>query len=82
MAAAVPERTAVAGIMQEQLEDLQARFAHQELAIEALNDTVVRQDRLIAELREELAQVKQMLRELKPSPLGADVAAEPPPPHY
>lgn len=68
--------------MQDQLEDLQVRSAHQELAIEALNETVARQDQLIAGLREELAQLKQMLLELKPSPLGVDAADEPPPPHY
>jgi len=68
--------------MQAQLEDLQIRFAHQEMAIEALNETVARQDQRIAELREELRQVKLMLLELKPSPLGADVVDEPPPPHY
>ena len=68
--------------MQEQLEDLQVRAAHQELAIEALNATVARQDRLIAELREELERLRQTVSELKPSPLGADVADEPPPPHY
>ena len=68
--------------MQDQLEDLQIRFAHQELAIEALNETVAQQDRQITELREELVQIKHMLRELKPSPLGGDVADEPPPPHY
>lgn len=68
--------------MEDQIEDLQVRFAHQELAIEALNETVAHQDRQIAELREELVQLKQMLLELKPSPLGNDVAGEPPPPHY
>ena len=68
--------------MQDRIEDLQVRFAHQELAIEALNETVAQQDRQIAELREELAQLRNMLRELKPSPLGGDVADEPPPPHY
>jgi len=68
--------------MQAQLEDLQIRSAHQELAIEALNETVARQDQMLTELREELMRVKQMLQELKPSPLGADVADEPPPPHY
>jgi len=68
--------------MEDQIEDLQVRFAHQELAIDALNKTVAHQDRQIAELREELVQLKQMLLELKPSPLGNDVADEPPPPHY
>lgn len=68
--------------MQEQLEDLQIRLTHQDLAIEALNQTVAKQDRRIAELGEELARVRQILAELKPSPLGADSAQEPPPPHY
>jgi SlyX protein len=68
--------------MQDQLEDLQIRWAHQELAIEALNETVARQDQQIVELRQELARLKQMLLELKPSPLGGDAADEPPPPHY
>jgi SlyX protein len=68
--------------MQDQLEDLQIRWAHQELAIEALNETVARQDQQIVELRRELERLKQMLLELKPSPLGADTADEPPPPHY
>ncbi|MCG6967407.1 MAG: SlyX family protein [Chromatiaceae bacterium] len=68
--------------MHDPIEDLQMRFAHQELAIEALHDSVLRQDRLIAELREELVRIKQQVRELRPSPLGADGADEPPPPHY
>jgi len=68
--------------MQDQLEDLQIRWAHQELAIEALNETVARQDQQIVGLRQELGRLKQMLLELKPSPLGADTADEPPPPHY
>jgi SlyX protein len=68
--------------MQEQLEDLQIRLTHQDLAIEALNQTVAKQDRRIAELGEELARVRQILAELKPSPLGADSEQEPPPPHY
>ena len=68
--------------MQDQLEDLQIRWAHQELAIDALYETVARQDQQIVELRQELARLKQMLLELKPSPLGGDTADEPPPPHY
>lgn len=68
--------------MREQLEDLQVRLAHHELALETLNETVVRQDRLIAELREELRRVQQQLRDLRPSPLDGDPSAEPPPPHY
>lgn len=68
--------------MQADIEDLQVRFAHQELAIEALSDAVVRQEQLIAALRGELDRVKNDLRELRPSPLGQDGGDEPPPPHY
>lgn len=67
--------------MNEAVEDLQMRFAHQEVALEALNDTVVRQARMIDALRSELDQVKRDLRELRPSPLSG-AADEPPPPHY
>ena len=82
MAASVPQCATLAGLMQDPIEDLQVRFAHQELAIEVLNKTVARQEREIAELRDELARLKQQLHELRPSPLGADPADEPPPPHY
>lgn len=68
--------------MSDPLEDLQVNVAHQELAVEALSDEVASQGRLIAELRAELDQLKRQMRELKPSPLGADAGDEPPPPHY
>ncbi len=67
---------------EQQLEDLQIRLTHQEMAIEALNRVVTEQDGLIAQLRAELAQVRQMLHALQPSPLGDATAEEPPPPHY
>ncbi|HPE80159.1 MAG TPA: SlyX family protein [Gammaproteobacteria bacterium] len=68
--------------MREELEDLQVRFTHQELAIEVLNQAVVRQDQLIVEMRRELARLQEIVRELRPSPLDGDPAHEPPPPHY
>lgn len=66
----------------QEIEDLQSRLAHQELAIERLSDTVARQDRLIAALREDVRELAQRLRELKPSPLDGGATVEPPPPHY
>lgn len=67
---------------QDPIADLQARFAHQELAIEALNETVVRQERLISELRAELNQLAQVLRELR-EPLGdRGIKGGEVPPHY
>ena len=68
--------------MSAELEDLQIRVTHQDLAIETLNDTVARQDRQITQLREELDQLRELVRELRPSPLGGDPGDEPPPPHY
>jgi len=65
-----------------EIEDLQVRLAHQDVAIEELNATVAQQDRLIQAMAVELKQVKDILRELRPSPLGDDPADEPPPPHY
>ena len=68
--------------MREELEDLQVRFTHQELAIEVLSQAMVRQDQLIVEMRRELARLQEIVRELRPSPLDGDPAHEPPPPHY
>lgn len=64
-----------------EIEDLQCRIAHQELTIEALNETVVRQQQQLDALRDELAQVKGMVRDLRPSPLDGPVDHELPP-HY
>lgn len=82
MAPPVPQCTAVARVSERQIEDLQVRIAHQELAIEALNQTVARQDRQLAALIDRLAELTQLLRELRPSPLDGDAGQEPPPPHY
>lgn len=68
--------------MADAVEELQIRLAHQELAIEALNEALARQDRLLLDLRAEIRSLHERLQALKPSPLGDDPAAEPPPPHY
>ncbi|MGD1982941.1 MAG: SlyX family protein [Chromatiaceae bacterium] len=68
--------------MTDPIEDLQSRLAHQELAIEALNEAVARQDRLLLDLQAEIRSLHERLQALKPSPLGEDPMAEPPPPHY
>ena len=64
------------------LERLQVQVAHQELAIEALNDSVLRQERLIEQLRRELDSMRERVAALQPSPVASDPRAEPPPPHY
>ncbi len=68
--------------MQDAIEDLQVKFAHQELELESLSKAVIEQQQLIDRLRDELEHVKNVLAELKPSPLGEAGAPEPPPPHY
>ena len=68
--------------MTDPIEDLQIRLAHQELAIEALNETVARQDRRLLDLQAEIRSLHERLQALKPSPLGEEPMAEPPPPHY
>ena len=68
--------------MTDPIEDLQMRIAHQELAIESLNETVMRQDQMLSNLQAELAILRERLLALQPSPLGEDDGPEPPPPHY
>jgi SlyX protein len=68
--------------MTDPIEDLQMRVAHQELAIESLNETVMRQDQMLSNLQAELAILRERLLALQPSPLGEGDGPEPPPPHY
>lgn len=69
----------------EQLIDLQTRFAFQEDSLQALNDVVARQQLQINQLEEALAVSRHRVEELLDvmsslSPGGA--AAHEPPPHY
>lgn len=68
--------------MADPIEDLQIRLAHQELAIESLNETVSRQDRELVALRDAVERLAERLQALQPSPLGDADGREPPPPHY
>jgi SlyX protein len=61
--------------------DLEIRLTHQEATLQALNDMIADQQRLIDQLRKDVDTLKRQLRDLSP----ADIAApweEPPPPHY
>lgn len=83
MATTVSQCASLAELMSaDPIEDLQVRLAHQELTIEALNETVSRQDRLLLELQAEIRSLHERLKALTPSPLGEGSATEPPPPHY
>jgi len=64
-----------------QLIDLEIRLTHQEATLQALNDVVAEQQRLIDRLRKEVETLNRQLRDMSPT----DVAAsweETPPPHY
>ncbi len=61
--------------------DLEIRLTHQEAAIEALDRTVVEQQRVIERLRERVERLTEQVRELALSPV-APVSEETPPPHY
>jgi SlyX protein len=61
--------------------DLEIRLTHQEATLQALNDVISDQQRLIDQLRKEVETLKRQMRDMSP----ADIAApweETPPPHY
>ena len=61
--------------------DLEIRLTHQEATLQALNDVIADQQRLIDQLRKEMEGLKSQMRDMSPT----DVAApweETPPPHY
>lgn len=63
------------------LEDLEVRYAHQELALDNLTRQVLEQAETIRHLQAELEHLKSLLRELAPS-ATAPPTEETPPPHY
>ena len=65
----------------ERLIDLEVRVTHQEATLQALNDVVAGQQRLIDQLRKEVEQLQRQLREAAPGNIAAPWE-EPPPPHY
>ncbi len=67
--------------MESRLTDLEIRYAHQEVTIEALNETLLLQQRSIDQLRAELTRIKQQLQGLNTGEM-ASAAEETPPPHY
>ena len=63
------------------IDDLEIRLMHQEAALEQVTATLLEQEHLIAEQARAIAELKQQLRALTPSPV-ADQSEETPPPHY
>lgn len=66
---------------EERLTDLEIRLTHQEATLQTLNDVITEQQRLIDQLRGEIAALKRQLRDLSSSPIAAPWE-ETPPPHY
>jgi len=63
------------------LVELETRVAFQEHTLAELNEVVTAQARELISLRRELALATTDLKNMRES-LDADLAAEPPPPHY
>ncbi|GMR20338.1 MAG: hypothetical protein BMS9Abin36_0933 [Gammaproteobacteria bacterium] len=61
--------------------DLQARIAFLEDAQQQFNQLITEQQQQIGALQQALHETRDLLKELKPSPVG-DIADETPPPHY
>ncbi len=67
--------------MESRLTDLEIRYVHQEATLEAVNETLLLQQRSIEALRAELERIKQQMRGLHSGEM-ASAAEETPPPHY
>lgn len=63
------------------LTDLEIRLTHQEATLQALNDVIADQHKLIAQLRREVELLQRQLRAMSPDNIAAPWE-ETPPPHY
>ena len=79
MDAPVPQRAQVGGVMNEQIDDLQARIAHQDAAIDELTAQSLRQQRQIDEL---IGHVERLQKQLKDLSESQREIIDAPPPHY
>jgi len=67
--------------MESRIIDLEARYAHQDVSIDELTQTVLRQQTRIEQITNELEQIKSLLQDLA-TPNIASPNEETPPPHY
>jgi SlyX protein len=67
--------------MKERITELELRFMHQEKSIYELNETVCRQELVIARLERELGRMREQFLMLSPS-INRTSDEEEPPPHY
>lgn len=67
--------------MKDRIIELELRFMHQEQTIQELNETVYRQEQIIARLEQGFSMISEQLRTLDPS-TTRDPDEEERPPHY
>ena len=66
---------------EERIAELEITLAHQDAALEELNQTVIRQQGIIDALQLEMNRLKDRVKALAPSQIASE-AEETPPPHY
>ena len=67
--------------MDQRVMNLEIRFMHQERTIQELNEIVCRQESALEELKREMRQIREQLRQATPS-MNRTEEEEEPPPHY
>ncbi len=67
--------------MESRLENLEINHAHLEATVEELTTTVLQQQQAIVELRNEIAFLKSLVKDLAPASV-VPRSEETPPPHY
>lgn len=65
--------------MQKHITDLEIRITHQEAAIDELTMTVLRQEKMMVKLQQEVTMLRKQLKGLSDI---APLSEETPPPHY
>jgi SlyX protein len=68
-------------MMESRIETLEISHAHLEAAVDELTATVLQQQQVIGELRNEIEFLKSLLKDLAPASV-APRSEETPPPHY
>lgn len=67
--------------VQTQIEELETKLAFQELAVEELNQEVIKLNRLVAHQQHQIQLLVGRLQAMEPSNMATQ-AEETPPPHY
>lgn len=67
--------------MEAKLTDLEIRLTHHEVALEDINEVLLKQQQMLEALRGDVQTLQRQLRDITPSNI-ADASEEAPPPHY